>query len=73
MDIVFTVLDAPRLIEFLKNSYTSPPEAVKITFSPKHAVSLPTIVPVGIGMTDIVIGLLTLEHLRVLKVEVIIL
>ena len=30
MDLVFTVLDAPILIEFLKYSYKYPPEAVKI-------------------------------------------
>ena len=73
MDLVFTVLEAPKLILFLKNWYTSPPEAVKITFSPKQAVLLPTIFALGAGMTEIEIGSLISLQERPLKTEVIIL
>ena len=71
MDLVLTLLDAPKLIEFSKNSYTSPPEAVKITSSPKQAVSLATKVPVGAGITEIVTGLLISVQERPLSSEVI--
>ena len=71
--IVFVRVVTPPEIEisFLKNSYLSPPEAVKITALPKHAVSTEVKFAVGVGSTVIVMGLLISVQSRPLNLEVI--
>ena len=55
-------------ISFLKNSYKSPPDAVKRTVSLTQAVFTETRLAVGAGSTVMVISLLKLEHSSPLNV-----
>ena len=52
LEIVDTVLLAPKLVPPLKNSYRTPPEALKRTASPKQAVLVPVNEARGSGETE---------------------
>ena len=69
--LVAVVTPAETEIPFLKNSYKSPPDAVKRTVSLTQAVFTETRLAVGAGSTVMVISLLKLVHSSPLNVEII--
>ena len=71
IELVAVVAPAETEIPFLKNSYKSPPDAVKRTVSLTQAVFTETRVAVGAGSTVMEISLLKLVHSSPLNVEII--
>ena len=66
---VLEELGAPNVAPLLKNSYNTPPEAVKIIFSPIQPVFVPTNEAVGAGLTVIERALLNSSQTTPLRVD----
>ena len=70
-EIVFDVLEAAILIPFNKNSYRTPPDAVKTILSPVQAGVVPPFkMAVGAGSAVILTGVLSTLQVEPLAVDV---